>query len=156
MEKRAFKAERQRDAALEEVITQRSQNDKLKTELEAEKGKNLKLRSQINRDYENSSISSSKSIKHKKISNSREKTGKKPGGQPGHESHRRKKQVPTSKVKLLPPQEIMDDPDFKKTSKTRIKQLIDVRVVLMSWSIVRIFTIILKPANGFMQSFHLV
>ena len=36
-------------------------------------------------------IPSSKSIKRKKIANSREKTGRKPGGQPGHPGHRRKK-----------------------------------------------------------------
>ena len=54
------------------------------TELEEEKGKNQKLRAQINRDYENSSIPSSMKPNHKKISNSREKTNKKPGGQPGH------------------------------------------------------------------------
>ena len=47
--------------------------------LEEEQGKNLKLRAQINRDYENSSIPSSKTIKRKKITNSREKSGRNPG-----------------------------------------------------------------------------
>lgn len=59
--------------------------------LEEEQGKNLKLRAQINRDYENSSIPSSKTLRKKKITNSREKTGRKPGGQPGHKGHCRKK-----------------------------------------------------------------
>ena len=57
------------------------------TELEAEKGKNLKLTAQINRDYENSSKPSSEKPNHKKISNNRKKTGKKPGGQFGHKGH---------------------------------------------------------------------
>src|SRR5699024_428370 len=83
--------------------------------LEEEKGKNLKLRAQLNRDYENSSIPSSKTIRHKKIANSREKSGKKPGGQPGHKGHCRKRQAPTvPPIHLLPPQEVLDDPDFKK------------------------------------------
>lgn len=43
--------------------------------LEEEKGKNQKLRAQLNRDYENSSIPSSKSLRPKKVANSREKTG---------------------------------------------------------------------------------
>ena len=99
--------------------------------LEEEKGKNLKLRAQLNRDYENSSIPSSKTIRHKKIANSREKSGKKPGGQPGHKGHCRKRQAPTvPPIHLLPPQEVLDDPDFKKTKKTIIKQLVNIRLVL--------------------------
>jgi len=131
MEKRAIKAERQRDEALDKVTSQRHKIYALETELEDEKGKNLKLRAQLNRDYENSSLPSSKSIRHKKISNSREKTGKKPGGQPGHKGHCRKKQAPTSEPVLLPPpQKVLDNPDFKKTSRTIVKQLVNVHLVL--------------------------
>lgn len=131
MEKRALKAERQLDAAQDKVKEQRLRIYELKTELEEERGKNLKLTAQINRDYENSSLPSSKSIKMKKISNGREKTGRKPGGQPGHKGHSRKKQTPTAEPVLLPPpQEVLDDPDFKKTSKTIVKQHIEIRLVL--------------------------
>lgn len=63
--------------------------------LEEERGKNQKLKAQLNRDYENSSIPSSRSLRPKKIANSREKTGRKPGAQPGHKGYRRKKQEPT-------------------------------------------------------------
>ncbi len=84
MEKRAIRAEKQRDIALEKVTSQRRELYKVKTELDDEKQKVQKLTAQINRNYENSSIPSSKSIARKKISNSREKTGRKPGGQPGH------------------------------------------------------------------------
>lgn len=131
LEKRALKAEKEVDDLRNKVTDQRHEIYELKTELEEEKGKNRKLTAQINRDYENSSLPSSKSIRHKKISNSREKTGKKPGGQPGHKGHGRKKQTPTSKPVLLPPpQEVLDDPDFKKTSKTIIKQRIGIRLLL--------------------------
>ena len=102
MEKRALDAEKQRDDALDKAKEIRLQYYETAAELEEERGKNLKLRAQINRDYENSSIPSSKSIKRKKIANSREKTGRKPGGQPGHPGHRRKTQEPTQPVILLP------------------------------------------------------
>ncbi len=102
----------------------------IQIELE-EKGKNLKLTAQINRDYENSSLPSSKMIHRKKISNSREKTGRKPGGQPGHQGHCRKKQIPTiAPILLLPPREVVEDSEFHKTGKTIKKQLINIRFVL--------------------------
>ena len=91
MEKRALDAEKQRDDALDKAKEIRLQYYETAAELEVERWKNLKLRAQINRDYKNSSIPSSKSIKRKKIANSREKTGRKPGGQPGHPGHHRKK-----------------------------------------------------------------
>lgn len=131
LEKRALKAECQLDDLRNKVTAQRHEIYDLKTQLAEEKGKNLTLRAQMNRDYENSSLPSSKSIKNKKISNSREKSGKKPGGQPGHKGHCRKKQMPTKEpILLTPPQEVLDDPDFKKTSKTIVKQLVGIRLVL--------------------------
>ena len=80
--------------------------------------------------YENSSIPSSKSIKRKKITNSRERTGRKPGAQPGHAHHPRKKQIPTQIINLAPPSEITEDPDFRPTGKTIVKQLIGVHMVM--------------------------
>ena len=103
MEKRALKAEKQRDDALDKVKELQHQFYETAVRLEEEQGKNLKLRAQINRDYENSSIPSSKTLRKKKITNSREKTGRKPGGQPGHKGHCRKKQEPTRPAVLLPP-----------------------------------------------------
>ncbi len=126
-----LRREQQLDAAQDKIAEQRKELYEVKTDLETEKGKNLKLTAQINRDYENSSLPSSKTIKRKKIVNSREKTARKPGGQPGHKGHCRKKQVPTSEPVLLSPaQEILDDPDFKKTPKTIVKQLVGIRVML--------------------------
>ena len=94
LKKRALKAERKLDESLDRITAQRLQIYELGSALEEEKGKNLKLTAQLNRDYENSSIPSSKTIRHKKISNSREKSGRRPGGQPGHKGHCRKKQCP--------------------------------------------------------------
>lgn len=129
--KRTLEAERQRDDARNKITEQRHEIYKLATELESERGKLQNLRAQLNRDYENSSLPSSKSIKGKKITNSRERTGRKPGGQPGHKGHGRKKQMPTTEPVLLPPPpEVLDDSDFKKTSKTIVKQQIGIRLVL--------------------------
>lgn len=131
LEKRALKAERQRDEAQDKVTSLRRQLYEAVTELEKEKGRNLKLRAQLNRDYENSSLPSSKTVRKKKIPNSREKTGRKPGGQPGHKGHCRKKQTPTGPPILLPPpQKVLEDADFKKTSGTIKKQLISIRLMM--------------------------
>ena len=74
MEKRALDAEKQRDDALDKAAVFRHQFYEAASRLEEEQGKNLKLRAQINRDYENSSIPSSKAVRRKKITNNRKKT----------------------------------------------------------------------------------
>jgi predicted nucleic acid-binding Zn-ribbon protein len=103
----------------------------VKTELEDKEGIIQKLKAQINRDYENSSKPSSMSPNRKKIHNSRVPTGKKPGGQPGHPGHGRKKQVPTSKINIPPPPEWIGNPDYKPTGKVITKQLVGIRVILV-------------------------
>lgn len=128
---RSFKAEAQRDDAYDKITEMRRENYQLATELEEEKGKNQKLIAQINKDFENSSLpSSAQTIRKKKIPNNREESGRKPGAQPGHPGHSRKKQIPNQTVLLQPSQEILDDPDFRKTSKTITKQLVNVQVCL--------------------------
>ena len=118
MEIRALNAEKQREDALDKAAVFRHQFYEAASRLEEEQGKNLKLRAQINRDYENSSIPSSKAVRRKKITNNREKTGRKPGGQPGHKGHCRKRQEPTQPVILLPPpEEVLEDCAFKKTAR---------------------------------------
>ena len=130
MEKRALAAEAARDKALDDLTAAHRKYYEIATELEDEKGRNLKLHAQINRDYENSSIPSSRSVNHKKISNSREKSGRKPGGQPGHPHHARKMQTPTEVVHLDPPEEILTDTDFKPTGKEIVKQLVNIHMVI--------------------------
>lgn len=130
MEKRALNAERQRDDALDKLKEERLEKYKLGAELEEEKGKNKKLIAQLNHNYENSSIPSSMSMNRKKISNSREKTGRKQGAQPGHKGCGRKKHVPTKVVNLPVPEEVLNDPGFKKTKKTIIKQLVGIHLAL--------------------------
>ena len=131
LRKRILEAERQRDAALDKVAEQRLELYKVKTQLEEEKGKNLNLRAQINRDSENSSIPSSLKPNRRPVQNSRECSGRKPGGQPGHAGHGRQRQAPTRPVVKLPvPREALDDPDFRKTDRTITKQMVSLRVSL--------------------------
>ncbi len=131
LEQRALRAEQRSETLSDKKKELLHELYAVKVQLEEEKGKNLKLTAQLNRDYENSSIPSSKSIHHKKISNSREKTGRLPGGQPGHKGHGRKRQIPTcAPVLLPPPEEVLADNAFKKTEKTIKKQLVGIRMLL--------------------------
>jgi len=84
----------------------------------------------LNRDYENSSIPSSMKPNHKKIANSREKTGRKPGGQPGHKGHSRKRHLPTNLVHISAPQKYTDSPNYKLTGKIITKQMVNLSVIV--------------------------
>jgi hypothetical protein len=100
----------------------------VKAELEEETDRTKKLKSQLNRDYENSSLPSSASHARKKIQNNREKTNKTPGGQQGHEGHRRKRLEPTKIIRIPAPKKYTDDPHYKPTGKTVSKQVINLRI----------------------------
>ena len=90
-----------------------------------------KLKAQITKDNTNSSIPSSQRPNHKTPPNNREKTGRKPGGQKGHTGHKRKKLEPTEPVHhLAPPACVVDNPEYYKTGKKIIKQLIRVSLKL--------------------------
>jgi len=128
LEKRALNAERMLDLARDNLKEKNIELYKVMTELEEEKGKTQILRAQIKRDYENSSVSSSMKPNHKKISNNREKTDKKPGGQPGHKGHRRKKHLPTNRIHIPAPEKYADNSNFKPTGRTIVKQMINLNI----------------------------
>lgn len=100
-----------------------------KTQLEEEKEKNAALNARLNKDYSNSSKSSSMSPNHKTIQNSREKTGRTPGAQAGHEHHGRKDQKATKVIKIQTPDKYVNNPEYKPTGKYVTKKLIIVRLV---------------------------
>ena len=97
-----------------------------------------KLTAQINRNYTNSSIPSSLCIGHKTIHNGREKSGLKPGGQPGHKGHPRKKQVTTSQVKLEAPCTCISCAGKKltPTGEYRTRQLVDLKITVSASDLV--------------------
>lgn len=131
MEKRALKAEHERDNAYDKNTAKQRELYVALTELEEQKGINQKLQAQMNRDYENSSLPSSNQMICKKIRNSREKTGRAPGAQPGHKGHGRKRLEPTTAPLLIAaPKTIESDPTFYLTGKEIRKQVIDVKMVV--------------------------
>ena len=88
-----------------------------------------KLKTQMNRDHENSSIPSSQKPIHKKIKNSRVKTDRKPGGQKGHSGHKRPHMEPTVPVvDIAPTPEMLSDTDLYPTDEFITKQKIDISI----------------------------
>lgn len=128
LEGRALHAERQCDDFRAKLKGKAQELYQAKTELEEEQGRNQKLTAQINRDYENSAIPSSRNPNRKKIVNNREQTGKRPGGQPGHEGHTRKKLVPTNWIDIPAPEKYTNNPDYRRTGRIITKQVINIAV----------------------------
>lgn len=117
-----------READHEKYLKQLEESYEVKTQLEEEKEKNQELLSRINKDYSNSSKSSSMSPDHATIHNSREKSGRKPGGQPGHIHHGRKHQEPTESHEIPVPEEYLEDENLKPTGRIIRKQLVKAHV----------------------------
>ena len=125
---RLLEVERQRDEAKDKLLAKTRELYAALTELEDERDRNRKLTAQLNRDHETSSISSSMKPNRKKIANSREKTEKKPGGQPGHEGHGRKKREPTNTVSIPAPAEYVFNPDYVPTGRIITRQVVNISV----------------------------
>lgn len=128
LEERALKVEKQRDDSRAKLKEKSLELYQVKTELDEQQGKNQKLIAQIRRDYENSSLPSSRKPNHKKIVNNRDKTEKKPGGQSGHEGHGKTKLTPTNHIHIPAPEKYTDSPDYKPTGKLITKQVIHVHI----------------------------
>ena len=129
-ETRTIKAEAQRDEARDRVKGALTELYAVRTELEDERGRNQKLTAQINRDHENSSIPSSQKPNRKKIANNREKTGRSPGGQPGHKGHPRKKHTATETIEIPAPEKYADSPHYVRTGRVISKQLVGIEIRL--------------------------
>ncbi|MCI9190262.1 MAG: hypothetical protein HFH84_11675 [Lachnospiraceae bacterium] len=78
MKELALRAERERDECKDKITQQRHRIYEVETALKEVKEKNTRLKAQPGLDHETSSIPSSKGIRHKKITKSRERTGRKP------------------------------------------------------------------------------
>jgi hypothetical protein len=125
---RVLEVQRQRDDAKDKLLEKTREVYAILTELEEERGRNQKLTALVNQDYENSSIPSSMKINRKKIVNSREKTGKKQGAQPGHEGHGRKRREPAKTTEIPVPVEILFSPDYVPTGKVITRQVVNISV----------------------------
>ena len=125
-EEKMYEAQRQRDEAKDKLKEKCKELYEVKTKFEEKEGIIQKLTGQIKKDYTNSSNPSSMSPNHKKIPNSREKSGLNPGGQPGHEHHGRKTGKITRTIKLPTPEKFLDSTRYKPTGKEIHKQLVKV------------------------------
>lgn len=131
LKERTIRIEQQRDEALNKLSEKRRELYETLTQLDDKNGEIKKLKAQINRDYENSSLPSSAKPNHKKIRNSRIKSERLPGGQPGHKGHERRKQESgTIPVFIAAPEEITSNPDWYPTGKTIEKQVVDLKLVV--------------------------
>lgn len=97
--------------------------------LEEAQGLIVKLTAQVNHNYENSSLPSSKCIRRKKITNNREKSGKKPGAQPGHAHHPRRRLEPDRRVTIRAEEKFRDASRYVPTGNTVTRQVIGISVV---------------------------
>jgi len=130
-EERALRAERRVAELLDAAAADRRRIAELEAELEGARGLNAKLTAQVNRDFENSSIPSSKQVaRRKRVPNTREATGRRAGAQPGHPHHPRRAPAPTRTVALADPEGWEDDPDLYRTGETVSKVVVSARVVV--------------------------
>lgn len=97
--------------------------------LEEAQGLIIKLTAQVNHNYENSSMPSSKCINRKKITNNREKTGKRPGAQPGHPHHPRKPLTPDRVVEVETEERFQDSSRYAPTGNTITRQVVGIAVI---------------------------
>ena len=99
------------------------------SKLEDAQGLIVKLTAQVNHNYENSSLPSSKCIDRKKITNNREKTGRKPGAQPGHPHHPRKPLKPDKIVEIQTEEKLKDNSRYVPTGNIVSRQAVGIAVV---------------------------
>ena len=97
--------------------------------LEDAQGIIQKLTAQVNRNYENSSMPSSKCIGRKKITNNRERTGRKPGAQPGHPHHPRRPMEPDRVVGIGAEGKFKDGSRYVPTGNTISRQVVGISIV---------------------------
>lgn len=134
---RIREVERQRDEALDKLKLSKDKNTELLDENEELQGKVAKLTAQVNKDFENSSIpSSQQGLKRKKIPNSREKTERKRGGQPGHTGHRLLQRKPDESYRLPDPPQYLNNKDYYRSCEVikRQKIIISVTAKIVEYS----------------------
>lgn len=89
----------------------------------------VKLTAQVNHNYENSSMPSSKCTGRKKITNNRGKTGKEPGAQKGHPHHSRKPMKPDKIIEIQTEDKLKGSSRYVPAGKIVSKQTIGIAIV---------------------------
>lgn len=119
------------DCLLKENTLLKDKVDRLEAEVAVLNGTNASLQKKLNTNFENSSLPSSALPFHKKVPNSRKKTGRLPGAQKGHPGHTASRLDPTMEpVCIETPDSILNDPDLYPTGRTITKQLIDISIYI--------------------------
>ena len=130
LEARALKAERRVDELKDELTELKrdiAERDARIAELE---GLVAKLEAQLRRDFENSSVPSSKQgLNRRRIPNTREPTGRRRGAQTGHPHHPRKRPEPDRVVDLGLPEEACEG-ELYLTGEVVRKSLVSARIVV--------------------------
>lgn len=130
-EENVLAAERKIDGLTEKLKTERKEKYAIGAELEEAKNLNQKLTAQINKDFENSSVPSSmQGPGRKKITSSRESSGKKRGAQPGHKGAKRKRHAADETVMLNTPDICLNNPDYYKTCHVMSRQLVEISIAI--------------------------
>ena len=141
-EGRALKAEQKANELKDKLAKERKEKYELGDQLEKANGKIKKLTAQVNKDFSNSSIpSSQQGAARKKIPNTREKTDRKRGGQPGHDGRRLTQMKPTRTYRIPDPEKYSENPDYYRTGnvikRQKIVLSINVEVIEYSASVFR-------------------
>lgn len=128
-----YKAEARIDEVMDRLSQKQKKLDEAYERIEELEGRITKLTAQVNCNYENSSRPSSQCPNHKKIENSREKSDRPRGAQPGHKGHTAKLQEPTEEDIWIPdPEEFTQNPDqYKPTGDYVYHQVVGLRVELV-------------------------
>ena len=113
MKERIWELERQNNDLRDKFIAKSREVVEERRKVIDEKSKNERLRDELKQDFKNSSVPSSRTSFRGKVTNNREKTGRTPGGQTGHEGHGRKKHaVNGERIFVDAPASIKENPDY--------------------------------------------
>ena len=123
---RALQTGRTRDR--EKIKALQRENEELRQRHTEQEEQIAELKMRLSKDYTNSSTPSSRNPSHAKIANSREKTGRRAGGQQGHPHHGRKILQAQKTVHIEPPPEFLDGSRYTPTGRTIRKQKVSLRL----------------------------